>query len=165
MHLIIDSGTTSKVIPVPIRDSSSATGALLGGLTSGSSGLTAYYDIEGASGGAVAISLTTMTKGTWVSGGFIPTDGTNMSGVYLLGVPNAVLAGADGTWATIVLRGATNMVDTVITIELSVVAKSELATVENIATAIFSAIVHGTASFLAWCQSVGNDLVNPPAGW
>ena len=164
MHLIIDSGTTSKVIPVPIRDSSSATGALLGGLTSGSSGLTAYYDIEGASGGAVAISLVTMTKGTWVSGGFIPTDGTNMSGVYLLGVPNAVLAGADGTWATIVLRGATNMVDTVITIELSVVAKSELATAANIASAVHQFIIQGTLTFQNFIKALIAGMTTPPAG-
>ena len=111
-------GTTNKIIEFPIYDSSSSVGALLSNLTYNSSGLVAFYDIWGSAGSSNSISLNTMTKGTYTPSGFIAVDGTNMPGVYQLGIPNIVLApGAQG--ATIQLKGASNMVPVTIGLELT----------------------------------------------
>ena len=87
------------------------------------SGMTAYYDLWNASGAATSMSLVTMTKGTWTSLGFVAVDGTNMPGVYQLGIPNAALTGATGV--TIYLKGATNMVPVVIQIELTATSNQD----------------------------------------
>jgi len=105
MKLEIKKGTTSKLVEIFISDSSSTTGAGLAGVLY--SDITAYYYRSGAAS-ATAITLATMTLGTWVSGGFIELDATNMPGRYQLGVPDAALAtGADQVG--IDLKGATNM--------------------------------------------------------
>ena len=122
-YLTIPAGTTSKLIEFPVYDSSSTIGALLAGLTYNSSGMTAYYDLWGAAGGASVMSLVTMTKGTWTSLGFVPVDGTNMPGVYQLGIPNAALTGAQGV--TIYLKGASNMVPVVLMIELTATSNQD----------------------------------------
>jgi hypothetical protein len=110
-------GTTSKMIDFFVQDSSSTTGAGLTGLTSGSSGLTAYYYREGANA-SVSISLTSATLGTFTSAGFIVVDGTNMPGVYQLGIPNAALA-IGAASVVVMLKGATNMAPVLIEIELT----------------------------------------------
>ena len=117
MLITVPAGTTSKIIEFPVYDSSSTTGALLTGLTYNSGSLTAYYDRVGVAGAATAMSLATMTKGTWATLGFVAVDGTNMPGVYQLGVPDAALA-AGATQVTIHLKGAANMVPVVIVIQL-----------------------------------------------
>ena len=100
-------GTTSKLVEIFVQDSSSTTGAGLTGLAFNSGSLTAYYIRNGAAS-ETAISLVTMTAGTWASGGFVEIDATNMPGWYQLGIPNAALAtGADSVG--IQLKGATNM--------------------------------------------------------
>jgi len=105
MKLEIKKGTTSKLVEIFISDSSSTTGAGLAGVLY--SDITAYYYRSGDAG-ATAITLATMTLGTWVSGGFIELDATNMPGRYQLGVPDAALAtGVDQVG--IDLKGATNM--------------------------------------------------------
>jgi hypothetical protein len=107
----------SFLVNFPVYDSSSTTGALLSDLAYNTASLVAYYDRWGASGGATAITLATMTKGTWASGGFVAVDGTNMAGRYQLGIPNAALAnGANGV--TITLQGAANMVPVTLNISL-----------------------------------------------
>jgi len=117
MKIIVKKGKTSKLLNVFISDSSSTTGAGLTGLVYNTASLTAYYYREGAGTGATAISLVTMTLGTWVSGGFVEIDATNMPGWYELGVPDAVLAtGVDS--AGIHLKGATNMAPLPIEIQL-----------------------------------------------
>ena len=88
------------------------------GLTNSTSGLIAYYCIEGA-GSSVVISLSAGTLGTWSSGGFIVVDGTNMPGVYELGIPNLALA--SGKSVVVYLQGATNMAPLVLEIELTAV--------------------------------------------
>jgi hypothetical protein len=117
MFLLRNAGKTSVDLALPIFDSSSAVGALLAGLVYNTASLTAYYSRQGASGAAVAISLVTKTKGTWVSGGFVAVDGTNLPGVYELGVPDAAFA-AGAEWVTIGLKGAANMVPVEIVIDL-----------------------------------------------
>jgi hypothetical protein len=62
--------------------------------------------------------LTTMTVGTWASGGFVAIDVTNIPGLYQLGIPNAALnAGASSV--TIMLKGAINMVPILMEIQLT----------------------------------------------
>lgn len=112
-------GTTSQLVDVFIQASNVTTGAGLTGLVFGTSGLTAYYHRNTANA-SVAISLATMTLGTWSTGGFIVVDGMNMPGLYQLGIPNAALVtGADSV--VIYLQGAANMVAVVLEIELTAV--------------------------------------------
>ena len=94
---------------------SSTTGAGLTGLTNASSGLTAYYYLNDAAS-TTAISLVSMTLGTFTSSGFIVVDATNMPGAYSMGLPNAALTGADSV--VVFLKGATNMAPVVLEIEL-----------------------------------------------
>lgn len=116
MKLQIKKGTTSKLLQLFIQDASSTTGAGLTGLVFNSAGLTAYYYREGAAS-ATAMTLVTMTLGTWTSLGFVVIDGTNMPGCYQLGIPDAALAtGANSV--LVLLKGATNMAPLVLEIEL-----------------------------------------------
>ena len=114
MKLDILKGTTSKIVEVFIQDSSSSVGAGLAGVAFGD--ITAYYTLNGASGGATVHTPATMTIGTWASGGFIEKDATNMPGIYQLGVFNAALTGADS--CVIMIKGATNMAPVVLEIQL-----------------------------------------------
>jgi hypothetical protein len=98
-------GTTSQIIQVSIANSS--TGAGLTGLAYNTSGLIAYYKRNSATA-SVAISLATMTLGTWATGGFKEVDATHMPGLYEIGIPNAALvSGAD--LLAITLQGAASM--------------------------------------------------------
>lgn len=116
MKLQIKKGVTSKLLRVFIQDSSVTTGAGLTGLLYNSAGLTAYYIREGAAT-ATAITLATMTVGTWATGGFKEVDATNMPGLYEIGIPNAVIAsGADSV--VVLLKGAANMVPVALEIQL-----------------------------------------------
>lgn len=112
-------GTTSKLIRVFVQNNSVTTGAGLTGLTSATSGLTAYYIREGANA-TTQIVLTSATLGTFTSSGFIVVDGTNMPGVYELGLPNAAIA--SGAKSVLVfLQGAANMAPLPLEIELTAV--------------------------------------------
>lgn len=115
--LEILAGTTSKMVSVFLQDSSSTTGAGLTGLVFNTASLTAYYYREGA-GSATAISLATMTLGTWATSGFVVVDGTNMPGMYSLGLPNAAIA-AGAKSVTVYIKGATNLMPCVLEIELT----------------------------------------------
>lgn len=117
MKLSIKAGTTSKDINIFVQDSSSTTGAGLTGLAYNSGSLTAYYHRQGANA-ATAITLATKTVGTWATGGFVAVDGTNMPGLYELGIPDAALA-SGATWVVIMLKGASNMAPVVLEIELT----------------------------------------------
>jgi hypothetical protein len=100
-------GTTSKRIPIFIQDSAAGDGGGLTGLAFGTPGLSAYYwrGDEG-NAGATAITLATMTRGTWATGGFVEKDATNMPGWYEFGIPDAALAsGADQV--VIMFKGST----------------------------------------------------------
>lgn len=109
-------GQTSQLTEVFIGDNSVVTGAGLTGLVYDSAGLTAYYYRSGAAT-ATAISLATMTVGTWVSGGFKEVDATNCPGLYQVGLPNAMIA-TGVKMVTLFLKGATNMVMTPLRIYL-----------------------------------------------
>lgn len=160
MLLSVPAGATSKIILVPIYDSSSSTGALLTGLAYNTASLTAYYNLEGASGAATAITLATATKGTWTSGGFVAVDGTNMPGWYELHVPNAALTGAKSV--AIHLKGAANMVPVAILIELTATSNQDavrggMTALPNVASGSAGAVITsgtGTAQL-----SVSSGLV------
>jgi len=109
-------GSTSQILQIFIQDSSSATGAGLTGLTNASGSLTAYYHRD-TDTTATAISLVTMTVGTFTSSGFKEIDSTNMPGWYQFCPPNAALASGAASVA-LHLKGASNMAPVPIEIDL-----------------------------------------------
>ena len=152
--------TTSKLVRVFIQDSSVTTGAGLAGLAFGSAGLTAYYIIEGQAT-MTAITLATMTVGTWATGGFKEIDATHAPGLYEIGLPNAVLA--SGASVVVFLQGAANMVPCVVEIELTATNNQ---TADNGLSAAFigsspwNATTYGDALKAAWTQGVGKWAIS-----
>ena len=118
MYLSIPTGATSRIIQIPIFDSSSTIGAKLAGLAYNTASLSAYYNREGAGGAATAITLASATKGTWTSGGFVAIDATNIPGSYELHLPDAALA-AGAKSVLVSLKGAANLVPVDFLIELT----------------------------------------------
>jgi hypothetical protein len=112
-------GATSEIWQVFIRDSSSTTGAGLTGLVFNSASLTAYYHRD-TDTTATAITLVTMTVGTFTSSGFKEIDATNMPGWYQFCPPNAAIA-AGAKSCAFHLKGATNMVPMPIEVQLTAV--------------------------------------------
>lgn len=117
MKLNILAGATSQIFQIFIADSSSTTGAGLTGLTNASSGLTAYYHRD-TDTTATAISIVTMTVGTFTSSGFKEIDATNMPGWYQFCPPNAALA-ASAKSCAFHLKGVTNMAPLPIEVQLT----------------------------------------------
>lgn len=116
MKLARKVGVTSQIFQVFIRDSSSTTGAGLTGLVFNTASLVAYYHRD-TDTTATAISLVTMTVGTFTSSGLKEIDATNMPGWYQLCPPNAALASGAASVA-IHLKGATNMAPLPIEVDL-----------------------------------------------
>src|ERR1700758_1260226 len=116
MKLTVLAGATSQIWQIFIADSSSTTGAGLTGLVNNSSGLTAYYHRD-TDTTATAISLVTMTVGTFTSSGFKEIDSTNMPGWYQFCPPNAALASGAKSCG-FHLKGATNMAALPIEVQL-----------------------------------------------
>ena len=120
MKLKLKEGTTSKLARIFVQDSSSTTGAGLTGLVFNSASLTAYWIAEGDAT-ATAITLATMTAGTWASGGFDEVDATNLPGVYEIGLPNVCVDATSEGSVVVMLRGATNMAPVLLEIELDAI--------------------------------------------
>lgn len=116
MKLLRKVGSTSQIFQIFVQDSSSSTGAGLTGLTNASSSLTAYYHRD-TDTTATAISLVTMTVGTFTSSGFKEIDSTNMPGWYQFCPPNAALASGAAS-VGLHLKGATNMAPLPIEVDL-----------------------------------------------
>ena len=108
-------GSTSKIVPVFIQDTSSLVGGGLGSLVYNSSGLSAKY-IRESDTSWTSITLQTMSLGAWASGGFVADSG-GVTGGYQLGIPNAALA-TGASWVVIQIYGAANMLPVLIEIEL-----------------------------------------------
>jgi hypothetical protein len=149
MKLIRKAGDTSNIEQVFIQDSSSTTGAGLAGLTSSSSGLTAYYHRD-TDTTATAITLATMTVGTFTSSGFKEIDATNMPGWYQFCPPDAALASGAKSVA-IHLKGATNMAPLPIEIQLIAVdlqdaTRAGLTALPNVAAGANGGLPTGDAS-------------------
>jgi hypothetical protein len=116
----LKAGETSQSIPIFILDTTSAVGAGLGSLVYNTSSLAAKYRRQGQSSWT-AITLATMTAGTWASGGFV-ADGGPVTGGYEFGIPDAVLASSAGVeWAEIMIYGAANMLPVKIFVELDAI--------------------------------------------
>jgi hypothetical protein len=119
MKILETLGATSRIWQVFIADSSSTTGAGLTGLLFNTASLTAYYHRD-TDTTATAITLVTMTVGTFTSSGFKEIDATNMPGWYQLCPPNAALASGAKSVA-LLLKGATNMAPLPIEVQLTAV--------------------------------------------
>ncbi|MEA3211320.1 MAG: hypothetical protein QOE70_4377 [Chthoniobacter sp.] len=119
MKLSLVKGTTSKSVEVVVSDSSSSVGGKLIGLAYNTASLTGYYRREGESS-ATSITLASSTLGTWTSGAFKEVSATNMPGAMELGIPDACLATGAG-WVHITLKGAANMAQIDLEIELTAV--------------------------------------------
>ncbi len=109
-------GATSQILQIFIADSSSTTGAGLTGLTNASGSLTAYFHRD-TDTTATAISLVTMTVGTFTSSGFKEIDASNMPGWYQFCPPNTAFATGAAS-VGIHLKGATNMAPLPIEVDL-----------------------------------------------
>jgi hypothetical protein len=114
---LIKQNATSVLATIFVQNDSVTTGAGLTGLAYNTSSLTAYYFRQGDSSDT-AISLATMTLGTWASGGLVKVDDTNMPGVVQLGLPNACFTALGSV--VVYLQGAANMAPCVL--EFQVVA-------------------------------------------
>jgi hypothetical protein len=151
--LNLKKGATSQLIEFFVPNSSVSTGAGLTGLVFNSGSLTGYYYRSGAAS-ATAITLVTMTVGTWASGGFKEVDATNMPGIYQLGVPDAALATAAKS-VVIMLKGATNM--SPVALEIQLVKMDP----ENYA--VLDAVTH-TGAVIPTVTAVTNDVGITQAG-
>lgn len=105
------------MVDIFIQSNAVTTGAGLTGLVNNTAGLTAYYHRDTANASTV-INLVSATLGTFTSSGFIVVDGTNMPGLYQIGIPNAALASGAKT-VVIYLQGATSMMPCILEIELT----------------------------------------------
>lgn len=119
MKLVKTAGATSEIWQIFIQDSSSTTGAGLTGLVFNTSSLTAYYHRD-TDTTATAITLVTMTVGTFTSSGFKEIDATNMPGWYQFCPPNAAIA-ASAKSCGFHLKGAANMAPLPIEVQLTAV--------------------------------------------
>lgn len=109
-------GATSQILQIFIADSSSTTGAGLTGIVFNTSGLTAYFHRD-TDTTATAISLVTMTAGTFTSSGFKEIDSTNMPGWYQFCPPNTAFASGASS-VSFHLKGVTNMAPLPIEVDL-----------------------------------------------
>jgi hypothetical protein len=114
---VVPPGESSRILEVFIQDTSQADGRGLTGLAHNTSGLSCYYHRNTAAA-AVAVTLVTMTVGTFTAGGFKEVDATNMPGVYQICLPDAAyLDGAQGV--VCLLKGAANMAQTPFEIQVT----------------------------------------------
>jgi len=120
MKLKLKEGTTSKIVTVFVQDSSSTVGAGLAGLVFNTASLTGYWIAEGDAT-ATAITLATMTAGTWATGGFVEVDATNLPGVYQVGLPDVVVDATSEGSVVVMLKGAANMAPVLMEIELDAI--------------------------------------------
>lgn len=159
MKLIRKAGATSEIWQVFIQDSSSTTGAGLTGLSSSSPSLTAYYHRD-TDTTATAISLVTMTVGTFTSGGFKEIDATNMPGWYQFCPPNAAItSGAKSCGFH--LKGAANMAP--LPIEVDLVAYDPMDTVRLGLTALPN-VASGSAGAIPTTGTGANQIAVDGAG-
>lgn len=151
-------GATSEIWQVFIRDSSSTTGAGLTGLVYNSASLTAYYHRD-TDTTATAITLVTMTVGTFTSSGFKEIDATNMPGWYQFCPPNAALASGAKS-CSFHLNGATNMAPLPIEVQLTAVnPDSATAFMTSVATAVAVTTVNGLANDVITTASINDGAI------
>ena len=116
-QLSISPDSASVTVQVRILDKSKTDGSGLTGLAYDTPLLTAYYNRERGLSTPITLSALAGTDAAWSSGGFIEIDNVNKPGEYRLDLPNAVFA-SGARFATVTLRGATNMADCTLMIDL-----------------------------------------------
>jgi len=151
MYAKIKQSTTSYIAPIVLQDSSSTAGAGKTGIIY--SNITAYY-VRDSDSSVTSISMSSMTAGTFTSGGFIEVDSTHMPGVYEFGVPNIVLS--SGKWSVICLT-ATGIVPIYLKFELDAVNYQDSSAfgLTNLST---STATLATAANLSTAQSTLNTV-------
>ena len=152
-------GSTSEIWQIFVQDSSSTTGAGLTGLAFNTASLTCYYHRD-TDTTATAVSLVTMTAGTFTSSGFVVVDGTNMPGVYQFCPPNAAIA-SGATSVVFLFKGATNLAPLVLEVQLTAVnPDSATAFVTSVAT-VTTVTTQLTAAEIAtgvWQDTTSGDF-------
>ncbi len=103
------------------------------GLTSSTTGLSAYYSRTRSSPVQINLVARTITQ-SWISGGFAEVDPVNMPGIYRLDIPNEALA-SGASDVTLTVRGASGTNGAVLTIKLNAAPLTETQT----ATAVWNA--------------------------
>ena len=130
MKILRTVGVTSQILQIFIRSTASGVGAGLTGLTNATANLIAYFHRD-TDTTATAISLQSMTAGTFTSSGFVEIDATHMPGWYQFCPPNTVFAtGAESV--ALHLQGALNMV--ALPIEIDLHPQTDIQRVNNNAT-------------------------------
>jgi hypothetical protein len=146
MKLKIKEGTTSKIVHLFIKDSTSGSESGLTGLTSATSGLTGYW-IASGDPAATAISFSPATVGTYTSGGFVAVP--NMAGVYEFGIPDSAIDASSEGSVMVMLSGAANMEPVVFEIELDKIdyrSEAYLSLESSARTIVTGVAVAGTLS-------------------
>lgn len=117
MKYALPKGSTNVTLNLFILDTTSTVGAGLTGLTYATASLVCWYVRAG--GTPTQVTLVTQTAtGAHTDGGFCAVSGSNMPGWYRLDLPDACFAsGADSVGIT--LRGATNMAEVPMEIQLN----------------------------------------------
>ncbi len=156
-------GSTSQSIPIKVYDSTNTAGTGLTGLVYNTAGLTAYYKRQGDAA-STAITLATMTVGTWSTGGFKEIDATFMPGHYEFGIPDAALA-TGATWVTFTFRGAANMAPVDVIIELDRLnyqdpVRAGLTALPNVAAGANGGLPTGNGSGQVAVATIATDAVN-----
>lgn len=135
MKLILGKNSTSITTTVFIQDSAAINGAGKTGLTKDN--INAYYYKNG-SNTYKTITLTSMTAGNWISGGFTEISSTYMPGVYSIGIPNEVLqddSGNNQDNSVIIMitdAGINNVVPCLLEIQLTDTSLDDFATIYDI---------------------------------
>lgn len=110
----IKAGSTDQTIYVKIQNSSVTTGAGLTGLVYNTASLVAYYVKNQGTATQITLATLAAANSAHSDGGFKEVDATNMPGLYRLDLPDAAVDTAGGV--VVMLKGATNMVETQIEI-------------------------------------------------
>lgn len=163
MKYAFPKGSTSVIVPVFIRDSSSTTGAGLGSLDQ-TSGIVGGYMRPGGLGVALAVDENVTTEGTYQAPSVvgkvrIGTPANMRPGTYELHFHNDLLAaGNDAVFIT--LGGATNMADLIIEIQLTDVdlndgVRGGMTSLPNAAADANNGLVTGDGS-VTFTAGVGN---------
>src|SRR5688572_2047348 len=113
----IKKASTDVTVYVFIQDTSSASGAGLTGLVFNSAGLTCYYVRPLAAAAQLTLATLAAATSAHSDGGFKEVDATNMPGIYRLDLSDAIVATGVNS-VVVMLKGATNMLATVLEIEL-----------------------------------------------
>lgn len=159
MKLTKLAGATSEIWQIFIADSSSTVGLGLAGLAVGGTVPTVYYHRD-TDTTATAVTLVSMTVGTFTSSGFKEIDGTNMKGWYQFCPPNAAIASGAKSVA-FHFAGATNQAALPIEVQLTAVnPDSATAFITSVAT-VTTVTNQLTAAAIAtgvWQDATGGDF-------